>query len=400
MRRVALAAAAALFAFPASALAASSSGVVLSVDTRHHAIQVVDSTHIVHAYGYQGRLPKLHAGTVISFRRTGLAINHVTAVSNQSRSVAFYGRVVRSSSAGLVLRLADGRLVTFSSKQITRKRVKPAARHKRPIAHAADLQVTSSGVTVNIQGLQPGVTVLITESVDSLGNVTITITLPGPSAPVVNGEQQASGVVTEVDSDAFVVLTGDGSSLRLHMAQNSLANLALNICDGVDVTYHQDAGLLIADNVNDSGPASSSDCSGNQTEQDVVGAITQVTSDSVTINSDRGDLTFSLDPSSGITQGFGVGDLVDVTYSQNSDGSLSANDVEYVERDATGVVTAVSNGAVTITDDNTGQPAVFAADPSLGLFDGVAVGDQVDVTYHQSGGQLVTDALSDGGGSD
>ena len=395
MKRLTLATATAIIAFPASAFAAAGHGVVLSVDGQHHAIEVVDSGHVVHTYHYRGRLPKLHAGSAISFQRSGSAIGHVKAGAGTNHSVSFYARVVRSSTHGLVLRVADGRTLSFSSKQVRRSRVKPSQRHKR---HAAtDVQASAGSVTINIQGLQPGVTVLITETVDAHGNVTITIAFP-PQPPGPGGQQQASGVVTEVDVDAFMVQTGDGSSFRLHMAQDALANLNLQTCDTVDVSYHQDAGMLIADTVNATGTSTTGDCSVDQQTQDDVGTITQISSSGLTINTqDQGALTFSVD-SADVLAGFQVGDVVDVSYLQNSDGSLGAQDVQYVEQDATGTVTAVSDGSLTITDDSTGQPDTFTADPAQGLFDGVALGDQVDVNYHQSSGQLIADSVDDQSG--
>jgi hypothetical protein len=49
MQRIFKLTALALLAFPASSMAAGTNGTVLSVDSQHHAIQVVDSTHVVHA---------------------------------------------------------------------------------------------------------------------------------------------------------------------------------------------------------------------------------------------------------------------------------------------------------------------------------------------------------------
>lgn len=400
MKRLTLAAIVALLALPATALASSSSGVVLSVDKRHHTIQVVDPGHVVHLYHYDGRLPRLHAGSRIAFKRAGQTISHVGNASSQSHSVAFLGRVVRSNRRGLVLRLADGNTVSFSSHQIRHKRLPVAKRHKHQKAHAAtDLQLTSGGVTINLQGLQPGVTVLVTETVDQSGNVTITITLPPSSTPGVAGEQQASGVLSQVDTDAFNLGTTDGSDLRLHMAQTALSNLNLSPCDIVDVTYHQDAGMLIADTVQKTGTSSTGDCAVAPTPQDAVGTITQVAADSLTVSTDNGPLTFKVDDPS-ITDGFALGDLVDVTYVQLSDNSLDASDVQLVQNDATGRVTSVSDGSVTITDSSTGQPETFTADPSQGMFDGVALGDTIDITYHQSSGQFVADAVNDGSSGD
>jgi hypothetical protein len=252
-------------------------------------------------------------------------------------------------------------------------------------------------VTVNILGLQPGVTVLVTETVNPDGSVSITITLPPAGA---TGEENATGVVSQVETDTFDVQTTDGSDLRLHMAADALSALNLQSCDEVTVTFHQDAALLIADTVQVTGASGSGDC---QPTYDVVGTITAVSASGLTVTGDKGPMTFTVDDPS-ITDGYVAGDQVDVTYVQNSDGSLNAQDVEYVEQDALGTVTAVSSSSMTITDDTTGASETFVTDPSgLALegtgFDGIQVGDQVDVTYHVSGNQLVADDVSDNSGS-
>lgn len=327
--------------------------------------------------------------------------HHSAGRVHRSHHVSFYARVVRSSAKGLIVRTSAGKIVSFSAKQIKQtglhKRHGQPGRYGHHIARASDLQVSAGNVVVNILGLQPGVLVQITETIGSDGAVTITITLP--SAP---GPQNASGVVTEVDADAFMLQAGDGSELLLHMAPDVLSNLNLQACDTVDVSYHQDAGILIADNVSDTGSSSSGDCAPTD---DANGVIQQVSGNSVTISSDHGQLTFSVDPSSGLTDGFQVGDLVDVTYTQNGDGTLNATDVQFVEEEANGTVTSVTTaangGSLTIADDDTGQSETFNADPNNGVqinaraFNGVSVGDNVDVTYHQSAGQLVADTVSD-----
>ena len=104
-------------------------------------------------------------------------------------------------------------------------------------------------------------------------------------------------------------------------------------------------------------------------------------------------MTFVLDDPT-ITDGMIVGDQVDVTYAQQADCSLLASDVEYNELDALGTVTAVSSGSMTILNQSTDAPETFTADPSEQMFDGEMVGDQVDVTYHLSSGQMVVDAVN------
>jgi hypothetical protein len=401
MKLITTAVALTMLALPASAAAAGTHGVVLSVNARHHTIEVVDTGHVVHGYKYRGRLPKLHAGTTISFRRSGKAISRVTvsaASTQHSRRVSFYARVVRSSHKGLVLALADGQRMTLSAGQIGHKRLR--TKHHSLRAHAAvGARAAAGSITVNVLGLSAGVTVLVTETVGSHGDITITITLPSPSAPgsPVGSEQQSAGVVDVVNPDSFVVDTSDGSPLVLNMAADALSNLGLSTCDIVTVSYHQDAAMLIADHVQVTGASSSGSCGSSGEDQDQIGTITSVSGTGITVaTQDNGPMTFTVD-SSDVTAGYAVGDVVDVTYSQTSAGSLNAWDVEYVQQDAAGVVTAVSAGSVTLTDDTTGLPTTFTAAPSDGLFDGVAVGDQVDVTYHQSGSQLVVDQVDDSG---
>jgi hypothetical protein len=339
----------------------------------------------------------------------------VAGASSQAKphTFSFYARVVRSSTKGLQVRNRAGKLLWFSASQIrrtkpakpkcskpkghkTKKRCKPGNGHRGKGGHTA--QVAGAGsITVNVVGLQPGVTVLITETVDSAGNVTITITLPPMSA---TGHESATGVVTDVSDDAFVLQSSDGSTLRLHMAPDALSNLGLSSCDTASVTYHQDAGMLIADNVALTGSSSAGDCAPTS---DATGTITAVSPSGLTISTDTGPVSFTLD-SSDVTNGFQVGDVVDVVYTQADGGSPVASDVEYVEQEASGTVTSVGATTLSITDADSGQAETFLAgknmDIAANVFDGVHVGDSVDVSYHTSGGKLVADAVGDGSSGD
>ncbi|MGZ4169983.1 MAG: hypothetical protein ACXVRW_11555 [Solirubrobacteraceae bacterium] len=313
---------AALALFPAGALAGMPRATVFSVDKRHHTVQLVDAGHLVHAYRYHGRLPRLGLGDKVSFRRSGRTISHVTRTARASGTVSFFAQVVRSSSGRVQLRLTDGNTFSLSSKQVSAKR----AAHAAAVTTAASPRATAAPVTVLIDGLTPGATVLISETVDAQGHWTITITLP-PSAT----------------SGGTVAQGGDPSA----------------------------------------------------DDQVAEGTILQVSNSSLAISTSSGARSFAVDPASGLTDGFHVGDVVDVTYAQQADGSLSVDDIEYVEDDASGVVTAVSDGSITIADAPGGPPQTISADPTLGLFTGVVPGDQVDVTYHHSAAGPVADAVDD-----
>lgn len=325
MKRLMLAAGmAGLAVFPAGALANTSRAKVLSTDARHHVVRLVDSTHVVRAYHYRGTLPHLSLGDRVSFRHSGHSqtITHVKKTGRAFGTMSFYAKVVRSGSRQVRLRLGDGSPFQLSSKQVSSKTV----------AHAA--AVSTAPVTIQVQGLTPGQTVLISETVDAGGHWTITLTLPSSATSSGGGSTTGGG-------------TGDGSG-------------------------------------GDSGD-----------DQLAEGTITQVSGTGLTIDTGSQTIAFSADPSEDLTNGFLVGDVVDVSYYANGDGSYAADDVEYVEQDATGVVSAVSDAGLSLVDDATGQTDTFSGDPGLGLFDGVNAGDHVDVTYHQSAAGLVADAVGD-----
>lgn len=323
---------------------------------------------------------------------------HHSGRVHRARTMSFTAKVVRTSTRGLVVRTAQGRLLSFSAHQLRPAHI---SRHHGGAAHAlfhaADLSLSTGNVVINLLGLQPGLTIQINETTDAQGNTTITITLPGSL-----GQETVSGVITDVNSDAMSLQIGDGTELRLHAAGDTLSNLNLQPCDEVSVTYHQDAGILVADSVTPTGASTSGDCAPSY---DATGTITQVSADGITISTDQGSQSFSVDPSSGLTDGYQVGDLVDVTYAVSPDGSMTVSDVEFVEEETTGSVTSVTSavhgGSLTITDDSTGHPDVFLADPATGVqinaraFNGILVGDSIDVTYHQSAGQLVADTVSE-----
>jgi hypothetical protein len=321
MKRLMLAAGlAGLAVFPAGALARPSHSRVLSVETHHHTVQLVDASHVVHAYRYRGKLPRLGLGDHVSYRQSAHTISQVKKIGRAFGTISFYAKVVRSGSKQVRLRLGDGNPFSLSAKQVSAKAV----------AHAA--AVSPASVTLQVRGLAPGQTVLVSETVDARGHWTITITLP--SASTTSGGGSTAG-------------SGDGSG----------------------------------------------------DDQDAEGTITQVSDSQLAVSTDSGTLSFSVDPTEGVTGGFLVGDVVDVSYYENPDGSLSADDVEYVEQDATGAVSAVSDTSLAMVDDATGQTDTFSGDPDLGLFTGVSPGDVVDVTYHQSAAGPVADAVGDDAGT-
>lgn len=188
LKRIALALAAAALVLPASAVAqpapasaSTSRGIVLSVDRSRHELQVIDAAHAVHLYRVRGRLPVLAHGSAIHFHRSGDVLSHVRGAGS-SATVAFYGQVVRSSARGLALTAADGHTIRLSRKQLAGTggpQRRPRARVLATVAlgvHPAAGR--TNGSALDPLSLQPGVTVLVTESTDAFGHVTITITQP------------------------------------------------------------------------------------------------------------------------------------------------------------------------------------------------------------------------------
>jgi hypothetical protein len=326
------------------------------------------------------------------------AAHHATA-----HTFSFLATVVKSGPTGLMVRASSGKKLWFPSSEDAHpsKTAKPSKHHHkgtaRHAARAADSTTTSPTptVTISVVGLQPGVTVLITETVAPNGDITITITLPPATT---TGEQSATGVVDEVDDTDFYLDTGASNDLEFIMDADTLSNLNLQTCDTVTVTYHQDAGVLIADTVAITGSSSAGDCAPSN---DVDGTILHISAAGLELQSDQGPMSFVVD-SSDITDGFSVGDVVDVTYSQETDGTLDASDVEYVEGEDTGYVTAVTDKSLTVADSTTGEPDVFINDPTdmqlnTDAFTGIAVGDWVDICFHTTKAGLIADTVTDSG---
>ena len=310
--------------------------------------------------------------------------------------LTFQAEVVRSSAKGVLLRTKSGKLLSFSARQFRAGGV-GANRSARKVHAATDLTVASGSVVVNLLGLQPGMVVQVTETIGSDGSITITITLLPPSVT-----EQASGVITDLGDDTFTLVTSDGTELRLHMAPDQLSQLGLQVCETADVTYHEDTGVLIAESVTATGTSTDGDCAPTT---DTTGVITLLSSDSVTIDTGQGEQTYSVDPSSGLTDGFQPGDLVDVTSVTASDGSLQATNISFVEEQESGTVTSVTTstdgGSLTLQDDTSGSALTVEADPNNGVqinayaFNGISVGDHVSLTYHQAAGQLIADTVSE-----
>jgi Domain of unknown function (DUF5666) len=379
MNRIALATLLAVLCLPASALAARSTGVVLSVSSAQRTIQVIGRTHAVGGYHYRGRLPGVRRGSRISFSRSGQRIADVRMDGARATRLTFSGTVVHAGAGAAVVRLADGDTVRLSS-----------------------IRVRGLGGRT----LTDGSEVLVTETMGSDPHTTVTITRLGAgsrsrggSSSTPPGQVQAIGTVVEIDPTSFVLQVAGGADLRFDITPAQLYDAQMSLCNVVSVLYEPgdmavtSDDLSFADNSSTSGQCADPGPPSEDGANDAIGPITQLTLSSVTISTATGPMRFAA--TIDLSSDFLVGDTVDVSYAPGSNGTPIATDIEYDDYDAIGTVTAVSAGSVTITDSSTDQSRTFTDDPSNDTFAGISVGDDVDVSYYYSNGQIVVDYVTD-----
>jgi hypothetical protein len=402
MRRLLSVTVPALIALAMPALAQAQTGTVLSVARGHHQLQLIGSNKVVSAYHFSGRLPGVHRGTKLDFSARG---SHIVSpkVVGTATTFSFLATVVRSGSGALVLSLGDSRRLRLTGK--VQSRAAHTVRGARLSAHDA------GNITVEINGLQPGQTVVVTESTDASGNVTITITLPttsggGSGDPGSNwgSDQTASGLVNSVGSYTFDVITSGGQDLTFHMHPDALSSVGMSSCDAVVVEYHTYGQTLIADNVTDNGAPDAGPCSsGGDNAGNWTGTITAVSPTAITVDagpSNGGAETFAVDDPA-ITEGYIVGDSVTVTY-EPWNGLIVADQVSYNDSSTSGQVTAIADAGggfstLTVIDDYTTEPETFFVAQDLLQGQDVQVGDNVTVSYYQAARGLTLDCLTDNG---
>jgi hypothetical protein len=302
-RLLPIAALLALFVLPAAAQAKPQKGAVLRVDRAHHKVEVVTSAHLVRRYTVAGKLSsKLRSGALVTFKPNGKKANGLR-VTGRTRKLAFYATVVSSAKKGAVLRLPDGRSWKVGKKQLKRA-------HK-------------GSVSISLEGLDKGQVVLITMATDSHGNVSITIKLVKGDDPTGGEDEDATGTVTALTGDSLTIDTGDE---ELTFVADSELLTDIQVDDEVDVTYYEDGGTLVADDV---------ELVDGEADDSVVGTVTDVRGDGLTVQVDgEGAMSFGADAD--VLQDVSVGEVVEVTYYQDDDGTLVADDVEPADQSGTG----------------------------------------------------------------
>jgi hypothetical protein len=397
----------ALVALALPAFAQANTGTVLSLAPSHHQVQVVGSNKVISAYSFNGALRQVRRGTRLKFSASG---SHLTnaKVLGTAKTFSFLGTVVRSNSGALVLSLGDSQKLRLTAKDLSRSHTSRTARLR---GHAS-----TGSVAAELNSLQPGESVVITESTDSAGFVTITLTLApgggsggsgssgGGSGSGSGSEQSATGLVNNVGTDSFDILTSSGADLTFQIQAAALANDDLSPCDQVVVNYHSSDKTLIADDVNDTGAPDAGPCSsGGDNSNDWIGTITAISGTSITIDAGAGNggvQTFVVDDPA-ITDGFLVGDSMDLTY-EPWNGQVAADQLAYNDTDTSGVVNALTPAGagfdtISMIDDYTGAPETFDVPVDLLQGQDVENGDDVDVSYYQAARGLTLDSLDDNG---
>jgi hypothetical protein len=168
-------------------------------------MRVVSGPKTVTSYRYAGRLKGVRPGSRVRFNASGHRASRIRA-AGRTRTLRMYAKVLRSASGVATLSLPDGRPFNLSRKALR----SGGTRH---------LAAAAQNVFVNIEGLQPGQTVLITVTFESDGDLHISISLvnetpaggdhpsepgtedpgcdsPGASAGTVIGINRTDGVFT------------------------------------------------------------------------------------------------------------------------------------------------------------------------------------------------------------
>jgi preprotein translocase subunit YajC len=271
-------------------------------------VEIVDAQHAVRSYAApRAAARKLRAGAKVAFQASGGRISSLR-VSGSAHKLAFYAKVVSKGGGSAVFRLGDGKELRLAA-------------HRAGHRH----HVRGGSVQINVQGLQAGQVVLVTETIDRAGNLAITIKLV-PNADPNGDDRDATGTITAIDASSVTIQTDAGQSMTFQASSDVLDGFEVG--DQVDVTYYAEAdGTLVADDIEPVDDGSGDDGSD---DLDAIGTVTALGADTITIQVDGGG-PMSFEADSDTTDGIGVGDHVDVSYYTGDDGSLMADDVELTD---------------------------------------------------------------------
>jgi hypothetical protein len=319
----------------------SSQGILLEVMTAGHALRVVNARHAVRSYTYAGRLPSgIGPGSQLNFIARGSRASHIR-VTGHTITISFYGRVTQVGSHGVTLHLSDGRPYVVHPSSANGVQSVGSHKHRKG---ARTHRGRAGKATAGFASLRRGDTVLVGISAGSAGTHGASATTSNGAPKLVahgsvdssnsSSSSQLSGQVLSVDSDTgqIVVQSADGVQHTLAVDAGLLDQVDPQVCDIVNVTYHELASGSAADSIDVVDQSTDGACAGIDAvataDQTVDGTISSFSADqsSFTVTTAGGPLTFAVDPSS--LQGFNLGDAVTVSYTTEDDGSLTADSVD------------------------------------------------------------------------
>jgi uncharacterized membrane protein YgcG len=396
-------------ASPAGASAATAHGTVLLLNSHNRTVELVAAGDAVHAYRYGARFPAVAFGTELAFRAAGNHISHARTLARRASKVSFYARVTSSRAGGLTVSLAGGHHLSFGASRVHDAGSAPTVGQKvlltvTRVGGGLSVSVASSGKR-GPSGSHPGSG---SKGGGSKGGgskgggpnagssgVPNPITGTHPIEP----HSTVSGVITSIGIDSITFQLPDGSSFSPTVGAASLAYLSgdddLSDCETANVAYSNGSSGPVIDSLTPTGvstaPISESlgDTCADESDGsvDVVGTIATIGASTFTVDVPGSPaMAFSFDPTQNVLGGNFPGDVVDVTYTQNADGSLTASYVEYVEEYTTGTILAVNTdvGTLDVADAVTGQTDTFQE--SDADFSGLTVGETVGVDYYVAAG--------------
>ncbi|MGN6189012.1 MAG: hypothetical protein ACTHOE_08940 [Conexibacter sp.] len=237
-------------------------GVVLSLGA--HTVRLVDRQH---------RVVDVHVSSTRGLRRgeVGRGRPGRGGVCGLAGGVSVFGRVGRRRGRGAVVRLGDGSTFKLSGGRRPRGRGARAA----------------SDVTLNLQGLTAGETLLITIATDAQGNVAITIRVMPAASDVAGGDggrggsadqgacgdddpaaaddgcaddsgddaaDEVDGTVTALapDGSSLTIAPDDGSAEATYQVDDPSLLDGIAVGDDVAVSLDQDGAVLDVELVDDS----------------------------------------------------------------------------------------------------------------------------------------------------
>jgi hypothetical protein len=329
----------AVLAVPPAAGAATLTGQVLAV--YRNELSVVSANHVAASYRYSAHLP---AGVVVA-AEVRLAIRSRTAtrvavLCRSAGAVSFYGTVLSRTRSRVTVALADGsRYVAVSGR--------------------------ASRLRGNTRVLRSGRTVLLILNRTPTGTLTTTITTDLAAA---NG----SGGTGLTASPSAVVSCAPGGSTTSSDPKPAPTKPAPT----------KPAPTKPAPTK----PAPTKPAPTKPVVHSVTGTVTAVGLDALTILSSAGQ-SETLRATAGMLAGLQAGELAQVSYTQGTDGALTAQSVtpegSSTAAQITGTITQTSQSSVTI-QPSTGTALTLSTGGRPALLDGYLAGDTVLAIYTTS----------------